>query len=229
MTGSFSRLDLHEMAKRKRVLPFERGNRPRDHLYASHLGSCPRAVWFGWKYPELRPEDEFPETRGALGHWIEDGVAGQLNGMLVAREVSFYDEEHHISGRVDFIVRLTHAGPMIPVELKTTAAYDRFLAEPLENHLLQLRYYLTQMPDAPFGILIYYSLSAFHRRGEEESTMGQWTALVIPRDDEAVRERAARLWRIVRHDQPPECEHRDDKGGCWDCSKSAEVVWKQKP
>src|SRR5208282_5100470 len=103
----FKTIPLLRMADRKKVKPFERGDRPRDHLYASQLGSCARAVWFNWRFPNVRPDDNFSETRGALGHWIENGVAEQLNGMLVAREVSFYDEKNHISGRADYIVRLT--------------------------------------------------------------------------------------------------------------------------
>ncbi len=216
----FERIALQAIASRHRVKPFERGNRPRDHLYASQLGACARAVWYSWAYPDVRPDDNFSETRGALGHAVEGVLAEQLNGIVVAREVSFYDEARHVSGRVDFIVRLVKDGPMIPVELKTTLAYDRFLAEPMASHLLQLRYYLTQVPEAPFGILVYYNLSGWGGK------MGEWTALEIPRDDASVTEQAARLWRVVRQKEPPACEHHDDKDGCWDCSHSAEVVLK---
>jgi len=217
----FKTIPLLRMADRKKVKPFERGDRPRDHLYASQLGSCARAVWFNWRFPNVRPDDNFSETRGALGHWIENGVAEQLNGMLVAREVSFYDEKNHISGRADYIVRLTHDGPMIPVELKTTAAYDRFLDDPMGSHLLQLRYYLTQIPEAPFGLLVYYSLSSWGGK------MGEWTALVIPRDDESVTNRSRFLWKIVHSDDAPLCEHESDKGGCFDCSHGAEEAMRQ--
>jgi hypothetical protein len=216
----FHLIPLKRIADRRRSLPFARGNRPRDHIYASQLGDCARAVWFNWHYPELRPDDNFSETRGALGHAVEGLVAKQLGALLVAEEVSFYAEEAHVSGRVDFVIRLKPKGPMIPVELKTTYAYDKFINSPLPSHLLQLRYYLTQIPEAPYGILIYYCLSNWGDKA------GQWAALVIPRDDKSVWSRAEALWRIVLRKDSPACEHEGEKEPCWGCSKSPEAVLK---
>jgi hypothetical protein len=220
-TVKFKTIPLLSLATRKRVKPFERGDRPRDHIYASQLGSCARAVWFSWKFPNERPDDNFTETRGALGHAVEGLVAEQLNGLIAAQEVSYYDETNHISGRADYIIRMSHDGPMIPVELKTTLAYDRFLDSPMASHLLQLRYYLTQIPEAPYGILIYYNLSGWGGK------MGEWTALEIPRDDESVTKRAAYLWELVHAESPPTCEHEGEKEPCFDCSHSAETALRQ--
>jgi hypothetical protein len=214
----FHSLPLKRIADRRKALPFQRGNRPRDHIYASQLGACARAVWFDWYYPGLRPDDDFNETRGALGHAVESLIAKQLGPLLVAEEVSFYAEEAHVSGRVDFVVRLKPTGPMIPVELKTTYAYDKFLRAPLPSHLLQLRYYLTQIPEAPFGILVYYNLSAWGGKS------GHWTALVIPRDDGSVWARARFLWKIVHERDSPACDHEGEPEPCWGCSRSAEAV-----
>jgi hypothetical protein len=214
----FKRYPLREIAKRRGVLPFERGDRPRDHIYASELGACARAVWYNWHFPDMRPDDDFSEFRGALGHGIEEVVAKQIASVVVSREVSFYDEVAHISGRVDFVIRVTHDGEMIPVELKTTKAYGRFLEEPLDSHLLQLRYYLTQMPKAPFGLLVYYSLEGWG------DTMGHWEALQIPRDDPSVFERAKHLHRLIAEARPPACEKMNEEDGCWDCSHSAEKL-----
>jgi len=211
----FPSFPLRRLAHRRAVLPFERGARPRDHIYASELGKCPRAVWFNWHYPDARDGD-FSEKRGALGHAVEEAFARQIAALTVSREVSFYDEEHHLSGRVDFVVRLSHAGPMIPVELKSTYAYSRFVADPMEPHLMQLRYYLTQMPEAPFGLLVYYNLSNWG------GAAGEWTSLRIDRRDRAVHGEANSLWEVVHRARPPDCEEKD----CFDCSVSPEAALK---
>jgi CRISPR/Cas system-associated exonuclease Cas4 (RecB family) len=191
--------------------PFDRGERPRDHLYASELGYCPRAVWLGFKHP--KPIDkEFSETRGALGHAIEELMAVKLARILVAREVTFRDER--VSGRVDFVVRLKKGDPQIPVELKTTYAYTRFCANPEMSHLLQLGWYLTQMPEAPFGILIYYAL--------DYPNSAHWTAIEIPHDDRFVEERVKRLWKIAHALEEPACENPGENARgerrCFSCS-----------
>lgn len=213
--NTIRQIPLRNLAKRRGVVPFERGPRPRDHIYASELGKCARAVWFDWHYPEVR-DNAFSETRGALGHAIEEVMARQLSPLVVAREVSFYDEKHHLSGRSDFVVRMKHHSPMLPLEVKSTYAYDRFRNEPLPGHVLQLRYYLSQIPEAPFGVLVYYCLSNWGGHA------GEWTALAVPPDTKAVVHEAARLWDAVHQDLPPPCERAQEKDGCFDCSISAE-------
>lgn len=191
---------------------FDRGDRPRDHLYASELGYCARAVWMGWHNPQ--PFDkEFTEGRGALGHAIEELMVEKLGmaksgGLIVAREVSFRDEK--VSGRADFFLRLKKGTPQFPLELKTTAAFDQFMDTPPNSHLLQLRWYLTQAPDAPFGLLTYYNLSSWG------GGLGKWDTLRVERDDEAVEKRVSYLWRIVHQDREPACE-AEDPTDCWDC------------
>jgi hypothetical protein len=219
----FERFPLRHVAEKHSVKPFERGDRPRDHVYASELAGCVRATWWNWHYPNDRPDDDFGETRGALGHGIEEVVAKQIAPLIVAREVSYYDEKMHISGRVDYVVRTSIDGPMLPAELKSTKAYDKFLEEPMEEHIMQLRYYLSQMPGAPFGLLIYYSLQGWPSHTTGKDTMGCWEALEVSRDDEAVRKRVAYVYNLVNRKDPPPCEHLNDKDGCWGCSHSAEA------
>ena len=205
----FPKFDLAALLEERDMGGFVRGVRPRDHLYASELGYCPRAVWLGFKKP--RPDDkEFREGRGALGHAVEDLVYKKLNGFAVEREVSFRDER--VSGRVDFVMRFSKRGPQIPLEVKSTYAYSRFVGDPMWAHLLQVGWYLTQMPEAPYGLLLYYSL--------EYSTSAQWTVLKIPRDDEAVKERVDALWKVVHSDKEPPCREGKPED-CFDCSNHA--------
>ena len=207
---SFPEIPLERHLENLSVGQFDRGDRPRDHLYASELGYCPRAVWMGWKHPQ--PFDrEFTETRGALGHAIEDLMAAKLARILVAREVSFRDDR--VSGRVDFVVRLKRGGPQIPVEVKSTYAYTRFVKSPERSHLLQLGWYLTQMPDAPFGILIYYNLMV---KGS-----GHWTALKIPPLPMSVYHAVRALWATVHLRSEPTCRE-SDPATCFSCSTHAD-------
>ena len=77
-----------------RVVPrgYQRKHRPRDHLYASELMACQRAVWFNWRHPQ--PHDaSFEQHRGALGMPGETMAAKQLRKILVAEEVSFTDKK----------------------------------------------------------------------------------------------------------------------------------------
>lgn len=210
----FETLPLEKHLESLEMGPFDRGRRPRDHLYASELGSCPKAVWLGFNRP--KPIDkEFSDHRGALGHCVEDGMAVKLARLLVAREVSFRNDK--VSGRVDFVIRMEHGGPQIPVELKTTYAYPRAVDFPEMSHLLQLGWYLTQMPEAPFGILILYSLAY--------PTSGYWSAVQVPRDDDFVAEHVERLWRIIHKAEEPVCREPglDDRGkpACFGCARYA--------
>ena len=202
---------LDYILQEKSMGTFDRGARPRDHLYASELGYCPRAVWMGFKSP--KPMDEhFTATRGALGHAIEALMAEKLNGLVVAKEVSFRDD--FVSGRVDFVIRMERGGVQIPVELKTTYAYEKFVKSPELSHLLQIGWYLTQMPDAPFGLLVYYALQNKSYDGSKRDISGEWTALQIPRDDKTVTARVATLWEVVHQPKQPKCE---SPGDCFSC------------
>jgi CRISPR/Cas system-associated exonuclease Cas4 (RecB family) len=176
--------------------------RPRDRLWASELGLCDRAVWFAWNRPR-EVDRRFTETRGALGHYIEDGLARVLAPITIGREVSLRDD--YVSGRVDFLVRLAPGEEPIPIELKTTYA-ARLISHPMTAHVLQLRFYLTQMPAAPYGLLIYYRL--------DYAGSGSWTALRVSRADEAVRARVEQLWAVVHSAEPPPCR---EPGSCFYC------------
>lgn len=205
---------LRTIAKRRGVLPFERGERPRDHIWASELGKCARAVWFEWNYPTVW-DARFSETRGALGHAVEQVIASHIRPVIVAEEVSFTSDL--VSGRVDFVIRTKHAGPMIPVEVKSTYAFTKFLSAPLRSHVLQLQYYLSQIPEAPFGLLVYYNLSNWG------GGSGEWEAIRIEREDEAMWKRAEQLWYMVRRKAPPKCENEGADEDCFDCSVSPEA------
>lgn len=187
---------------------FERGNRPRDRIYASELGWCARAMWRSWHHP--RPHDDlFSNNRGRLGHAAEVAMKEILRPVLVADEVSFTSDK--VSGRVDFVIRMEKGGPQIPVELKTTYAFDRSMVEPFESNVLQLQFYLTQMPDAPFGFLCYMNLANY---GGGSGIRGY---LKVPRDDASVGAKVERLWSIV-HDckEEPACD-ADNPNDCFPC------------
>lgn len=202
-------MPLQQMLDERGPGEFQRGSRPRDHLYASELGHCPRSVWLEWHHP--RPRDEtFSRGRGALGHAVEHLMKENLRPFLVADEVTFRDEM--VSGRADFFLRLGKGYPQFPAELKTTLAYDRFCSEPMREHVLQLQWYLSQEPSAPYGVLIYYNLSGWGGK------MGEWKALVIPRDDTGVSAVAKKLWAIVHQSKEPECE---EPGKCFWCDIAA--------
>lgn len=208
----FPRYPLHEILDRNSLPPvpsFQRGNRPRDHLWASELGSCQRAVWLNWHHP--RPhDDEFEQHRGALGHAVEDIIAKKVARMLVAREVSFNTPK--VTGRTDFVLFIDEK--QVPLEMKSTYAFSRAMAEPRRSHQLQLLWY-TQQLDAPFGLLLYYDLSNY------AGNSGHWDVLRLPRDDERVNRRIEHLWYIVHQNHGgPQCE--DEKPDeCWDCSLAA--------
>lgn len=223
----FERFPLRRIADSKNVKPFERGTRPRDHIYASELGACARAVWFKFHYP-TEFDKTYSERRGAVGHAIENLHAEQVKGLLVAREVSFYDEVMHVSGRVDFVLRTTHDGPMIPEELKTTIAFDHSMCEPFSANVYQLLYYISQIPEAPYGLLTYFNLASW-KDDEGNSRMGEWETLLVPRDDEEVKRRAAYLWKVVHKEEPPNCEYvpRPKYPDCFECSVSPEALMKK--
>lgn len=183
---------------------YERGERPRDRIWASELGSCPRAAWHGWRHPAAHDED-FSQHRGALGHAVEGVLADALAPILVAREVSFTN--HRASGRADFIVRID--GKQVPVELKSTYGFDLALNAPYPSHALQLRFYVEQM-DAPYGLLVYYNLSNYGGKS------GHWQALRVPRDDAAVDAAVEALWAAVHAEAEPACRA---PGDCFDCSR----------
>jgi hypothetical protein len=190
--------------------------RPRDRLWASELGSCDRAAWFGWNRPR-EPDSRFAETRGQLGHWVEDGLARVLAPITVGREVCLRDD--YVSGRVDYLVRLAPGEAPVPVELKTTYA-SRLVSSPMPAHVLQLRFYLSCLPDAGFGLLLYYRL--------DYKGAGSWAALQVERDDAAVRARVSELWAVVHSADPPPCREpgacffcRDDRGGARDVAAGA--------
>jgi len=202
----FPAYPLHETLEGAPLPPvpaFKRTNRPRDHLWASELGTCARAVWLNWHYP--RPhDDDFSQHRGALGHAVEEVLASKLSRMLIAREVSF--NESRVSGRTDFVVYLE--GQQIPVELKSTYAFQRMLADPRESHVLQLLWYIQQL-GVPFGLLVYFDLSNY------AGNSGHWSALRIPRDDARLEIRIGQLWMAVHSAVEPACESPEEK--CWDC------------
>lgn len=209
---AFQEFDLVSIIKKMfgGALPrYERGNRPRDRIYASELGDCQRAVWLNWRHP--RPHDEaFERGRGALGHAVEHMLAEQLAPLIVAREVSFTNDI--ISGRADFFLRLP-TGEQIPLELKSTYGFQRAMAEPKPSHVLQLQYY-AMASDAPFGLLAYLDLSNYG------GNSGVWKTLRIPRNDEGVMKRAKYLRKLVEHGVEPTCEHAGDPDGCWDCDRA---------
>ena len=187
-------------------LRFERGHRPRDALWASQLGACPRAVFLGWHNPQ--PHDiEFDQHRGALGHAVEDLRAGQLARILVAREVTFRTEL--ISGRADFVVRID--GKQLPLEMKSTYGLDLSVSSPKPSHVLQVQFYISQMPEAPYGILEYYNLANYGGKS------GHYVDLVIPRDDTRVRSVAENLMQMIKSGIEPPCE---SPGDCWDCDRA---------
>ncbi len=210
-------MPLQDMIDERGTGEFERGARPRDRLYASELGHCQRSVWLEWHHP--KPRDEaFSRGRGWLGHCVEHGVKEWIRPFFVADEVSLRDDR--VSGRVDFFLRFHKGYPQIPMELKTTLAFDKFCSEPMLEHLLQLRWYLQQQPDSPYGLLCYVNLSGWGGR------MGEKKVLVIPRDDAQVKARVDHLWKVVHHDEEPECEEPEGQAKCFWCSiaKGAEMM-----
>lgn len=207
-TAPFPTYPLEDHLKKISPGEFDRGNRPRDRLWASEIGSCARAVWYNWHHP--RPHDEnFSQHRGALGHAVEWMLEQKLAPILVAKEVSFTNT--HASGRADFVVRLTPKDEQIPVEIKSTYGFDWAVRAPKRAHVLQLQYYLSAMPKAPFGLLVYVNLANYGGKS------GHFTALWIPRDDVGVKSRIEYLRSIVDKPEPPACENLDDPKGCWDC------------
>lgn len=182
---------------------FVRIDRPRDRIYASDLGKCPRAVWLGWRHP--RPhDDEFERKRGALGHAVEDMIAKVQDVLIVAREVSFVDER--VSGRADFVLRIDNE--QVPEEVKSTYAFDRFLADPPRTNVLQAAWYAMQL-GAPFALLTYVNLANYG------GNSGDWNSLVIPRMDDELKREAEMLWQVVHTDKMPLCGNPKD---CFDCS-----------
>lgn len=181
---------------------FVRVNRPRDHIYASELGGCARAVWHGWQHP--RPHDEeFSLGRGALGHAVEEILAEQLQPHVVAREISFVNTK--VSGRVDFALHINDE--QIPLELKSTYGFDLALSNPYPSNVFQVAWYAMQM-DAPYALLCYYNLANWGGK------VGMWETLKIPRMDDLVKIETERLWEVVHREEEPACEHPDD---CFFC------------
>ena len=207
----FPRFPLQEtLAELDIAGTYVRANRPRDHIWASSLGACRKSVWTEWNHP--RPhDDDFEQHRGALGHAVEDNMAAKLKRVIVAREVSFTTPL--ISGRADFVVRLERGGPMIPVECKSTTAFDWSMKDPKRAHVLQTQFYVSQT-DAPFGILLYYNLANWGGQ------MGHWGTLYVPRDDAGLQSRAELLWADVHGTDAPACENPGEKNGCWDCNRA---------
>ena len=194
--------------------PFQRKNRPRDHLYASELGSCARAVWNNWRHP--RPHDlNFEQHRGALGHAGEDMMAHVLRRVLVDREVTLTTPK--VSGRVDFVLEFN--GEQVPAELKTTYGMDWAMADPKLAHILQCLWYVEQM-QAPYGVLIYLNLSNY---GDKS---GHWGALRLTDHRGLLAPRIERMWNAVHDENAPDCEHVNDKNGCFDCGLVVEAQQK---
>lgn len=183
-----------------------KSSRPRDRIYASELGSCARAVWHNWRHP--RPHDErFERGRGMLGHAAEWAMKHHLRPILLGQEVTFTNTR--VSGRADFFVRV--GKHQVPLEVKSTYAMGLSLDKPKPSHILQAAYY-AMADDAPFALLVYFNLANYG------GNSGEWVALRIPRLDSTIEARTNYLWRLVHSEVEPDCEHADDKGGCWDCS-----------
>lgn len=195
--------DLQAVVDAAKVGKYERKtSRPRDRLYASELGSCARAVWSNWRRP--RPHDaEFERGRGMLGHAGEWVMKQHLAPIFLAEEVSFTN--HRVSGRADFFIRID--GEQIPVEVKTTYAFDLSLGKPYPSHILQAAFY-AMADDDPYALVVYLSL------GNWGGNSGKWAALKVPRMDESLNARIDVLWDVVHNDEEPKCEKPED---CFEC------------
>jgi hypothetical protein len=212
--GFFPRFPLDEKLAALDVGTYERGNRPRDRLWASQLGGCPRAVWHSWQHP--RPhDDEFENHRGALGHAVEDMVFERLlKRITIAREVSFTN--HKVSGRVDGFIRFDREEHQVPVEVKSTYAFDWSITAPHKDHVAQALWY-AQQDDSPFAILLYVDLSNYNNHS------GHWGALRLPRADAWVDALTENLWAVVHANAEPVCREpginpKTGKLKCFGCS-----------
>ncbi len=212
--GTFARFPLDEILAKVDVGSYRRGNRPRDRLWASQLGGCPRAVWHSWQHP--RPHDEeFEQHRGALGHAVEDMMFnGPFKRVAIAREVTFTN--HRVSGRADGFLRFERDEHQVPVELKSTYGFDWALAEPHKAHVAQALWY-AQQDDSPYAILCYVNLSNYN------DLAGHWGALRLERADEWLDALTEKLWAAVHSAEEPPCRDpglnaRTKKLACFDCS-----------
>ena len=218
----YDRFDLAPILAERGPGAFDREGRERDHIYASELGDCIRAAWFAFREP-YRSDDDFSAHRGALGHAVEDLMAEKLAPIIVrgadgreGREVSFHTDR--VSGRVDFVVRFRPDRPQLPIELKTTYAFDKSLALPYKSHVAQLQWYLSQMGHSPYGLLMYYNLSNWGNRA------GYWECLKIPRDDEGIARRIDKMWKALHQPVEPSCEFPEEDGGlCFKCGLRVEA------
>ncbi len=202
-------LPLQQMLDERGAGEFKRGSRPRSALYASELGHCQRAVWLEWHHPKPRDE-KFSQGRGWLGHCVEHGIKEWIRPFFVEDEVTLRDDR--VSGRVDFVLRFGKDYPQVPMEVKSTYAFDKFCSEPMLEHLLQIRWYLQQQPDSPYGLLCYVNLANWNGQS------GKRMVLVIPRDDAQVQARVDRLWKVVHQTKEPECEEPEGVTKCFWCS-----------
>lgn len=214
----FMRFDLDAAVERIGIGKFERGDRPRDRVWASQLGGCPRAAWWLWRHPKPH-DDEFSDKRGAIGHAIEDVVFEVwLRPFTIAREVSFTN--HKVSGRADGFCRFEPNGPQVPVEVKSTYAFDWALSLPHKAHVAQALWY-AQQADSPYALLLYVNLSNWNNGS------GNRAALILPRADAWIDALTEKMWRIVHEDSAPPCEKpgvdtRTHKLNCFECSISGE-------
>lgn len=124
-----------------------------DSLYV--VGTCLRQAWLKRKgTPVDKPPEASDLWRMKIGDMVHEGIVEEAkkNGIYLADEVEFWDDEHKISGRVDLFVTDRKTGKVTGVEIKTVAGYSSqksiispswgVAPKPKDEHVLQAGIYL---------------------------------------------------------------------------------------
>ena len=131
----------------------EWNSKPRDGYHVSDVCLCPRLNVF--RKVDRRPIGAKTVSIYSAGKAIHEAIQLLFRSDKRTFELEKYVEFEDIQGSVDIYDRRRN----IPLEFKTTRASD--IKEPKSFHVEQLKYYISMLPGAQQGYLIYQLLMHF--------------------------------------------------------------------
>ena len=131
----------------------EWNSKPRDGYHVSDVCLCPRLTVF--RKVDRRPIGAKTVSMYSAGKAIHEAIQSLFRSDKRTFEIEKYVEFEDIQGSVDIYDRKRNT----PLEFKTTRASD--IKEPKSFHVEQLRYYISLLPGAQQGYLIYQLLMHF--------------------------------------------------------------------
>ena len=171
--------------------PSTNQTRGRSGLYPSEasvdidgkvIGSCHRASWFRWN--NYKPSGDInPDWSMAaiIGEWYHDGIVNLMRSMshelgftILAAETGFFDPNHMISGRIDFLMRDNKTGKLQGIDTKSVGEFKgkKCIEWPSDDHVLQCAVYLK-----------IYQDNIAKQKDNSLETVDKWGILYISRDE----------------------------------------------